>query len=171
MPKRIMASVRQKDPKVANIVASWPGDDRISDTVQQRKGVELRERRRHIEAVLRGALNRGAVHERARSFTVAIDAVGACAQHGNVFARDLLRAIKREVLIATADARIRTHLNSDFAAGDETGARYAAPQLAQPPQQMIGSTLVIPVVATIVPFNGKAAQHGALNPGIGGGRI
>src|SRR5271166_5598029 len=111
--------VRQQYPQIADVVACGPSDDGIADSVQQREGIEICQRLRHIEAVLPRALHGGAVHYRACGLTVAINAVRACAQYGDLLARNLLRTIERELLIAPANAGLRCHLHRDLTAGNE----------------------------------------------------
>ena len=81
--------------------------------------------------MLVGARHSCPVHDGARGWTVAIDAVGPRAQHNHIFAGYLLRAVERELLIAPADARLPATFT--VTSPPETRqARDAAAQFAQP---------------------------------------
>ena len=74
-----------------------------------------------IDAIALGTSKRAAIHYRAGGGTVAVDAVGAGAEHGHVFSRYFFGAGQGELLVASADAAI-TNSHGHLAAGDQTDA-------------------------------------------------
>ena len=84
---------------------------------------------------------------------VAVDAVGAGAEHGKTLALVLLqveRAGHDELLVAPAGARGAVHGYGDFADRDEAEARMDGAQRVEALEQVAGGVGVVPVVATVV---------------------
>src|SRR6185437_12060702 len=80
--------------------------------------------------------------------TVAINAVRTCAQNTNVFARNFLGAVKRELLVAAAGAAV-LHTDRNFSAAKQAHSFILFAQIAKARKQMIGGSGVIPVVARV----------------------
>ena len=99
--------------------------------------------------------------------TVAVDAVGAGAQHGNVVSRYLFGAGEGELLVASADATVADG-HGHLAAGDQADARYGAAQFAQTVEQVGGGFVVGPVVAGVIDFNGETGAGGGYGSFIDG---
>src|ERR1019366_2423988 len=108
------------------IVAGRSGYDAVADGVKQRVGIELHQSRGDVQSAGLDPLDRGSIHHSSRGVAIAIDAVGPGAEHSNVLPCNFLRAVKRELLIASAHARLRSHLHRDLTTRDEARARYAS---------------------------------------------
>ena len=130
-------SVAEQDAQVAKIISCGSGDDGVAKGVENRIGIEGGERvadcfgaTRTIASTGGGTIERAAIDYGAGGRTVAVDAVGACAQHGYVVSRNLFRAGESELLVPSADATVADG-HGHLAAGDQTDTRYFATQFAQ----------------------------------------
>ena len=134
--------VGQKKTQIANIVAGRSGDDRVAQPIEERKGIEGGERL--LNAILlpklvgRGALigltgasQCAAIDYGSGSGTVAVDAVGTGAQHGDALSCDVLCAGQGELLVASTDASVADG-DGYFASGYQAYARHLAAQLFEP---------------------------------------
>ena len=100
--------VSQKDAQIAQVISGWSGNDGVAEGGEKRIGVE------GGESLADGLGSRGeidagngaAVDNCARGLAVAVDAVGAGAQDGDVGSGNGLGAGESELLIASADAAV-----------------------------------------------------------------
>src|SRR5713226_3728596 len=118
-----------------------------------------------IARTIANTKNGAAIDYGSRGRAVAVDAVGAGAQHGYVLSRDRFGVGKGELLIASAGASVADG-HGHLAAGDQTDARDFASQVAQTVEQVGGCFVVGPVVAGVIDFDGETGAGGG-----GGGFI
>jgi hypothetical protein len=78
------------------------------------------------QSALLGPFDCSSIRDRAGCIAVAIDAVGPRAQHSDVLASNLLCAIKRELLIAAANAQPCSYFYRNLTTRYEARARYAS---------------------------------------------
>src|SRR5208283_595138 len=90
--------------------------------------------------------------------TVAVNAIGAGAEHGNIVSRYLFGAGESELLVAPARAAI-AYGDSYLAAGDQTDARHFAAKLPKTVEQVRGGLVVGPIVAGVIDFDGETGAH------------
>src|SRR4051812_31135958 len=81
---------------------------------------------------------------------VAVYAVCPSTEGGDVFRRDLGRAIKRELLVASASPVVFWQFHRDLAARDKANPRSSSTQFAQSFEQIIRGVCVLPTVASII---------------------
>src|SRR5215472_18068700 len=120
-PSRVALLVTQQHAQVAQVVAGRAGDHRISESLEKWESIEVLESHVGAQASGFGPLERGAVGNRARGETVAVDAIGAGAEHGDVFSGNLGGAAERELLVASAYAAVG-QFDGDFSAGKQAHA-------------------------------------------------
>ena len=159
--------VSQQDAQVAKIISGGSGDDGVAERVEKRISIEAGERLPHgfgasgtgIDLTTAGTKEGAAIDYGSGGRTVAVDAVGAGAQHGNVLSRYLFGAGEGELLVASADATVADG-HGHLAAGDQADARYCAAQFAQAVEQVVGGFVVGPVVAGVIDFDGETGAGG-----------
>ena len=121
--------IGQQDSQVAKIVSGWASHDAVTESLKKRKRIKSGEMRLKIEPATLGPIESRPIDNCTRRRTVAIDAIGSCAENGDVFGCNLLRACEDKLLISSADAAI-LYLDRYFAAGDETNSRGLLPEIA-----------------------------------------
>ena len=141
-------------------MASWACGDRVADSSEERTRIEFGEGQLGIEAEGACASDSGGIGDSSRRSRIAIDAIGACAQDGEVFARvvcELKRAGKGELLISAACTGRARQGYGDFANGDEAEAFVLDTECVEALKQIAGCSGVVPVVATVVDYDMVAA--------------
>ena len=108
-------SIGQQNSQVSQIVPSGSGHNRIPHGLKKRVGIKTGQVDTWVQSAGFGALQSAAVHDRSGGGAIAVNPVGARAEHGNGFAGDFRRAGQGELLIASAYASI-FHLHRNFAA-------------------------------------------------------
>src|SRR5581483_5898260 len=117
---------------------------------KKRISVKASQRSLRVELCCARARNSAAIGHGAGGRAVAVNTIGAGAEHHDGLPCDLLSAIESELLIASAYAAPLSHIDRDFSAGDEAYARGSAAQLAQASQQVVGGASVVPVIARVI---------------------
>src|ERR1019366_9180032 len=162
--------VSQQDAQVTKIISGGSGDKGVGERIENRIGIEAQERVPHGFGATGAGIDAGngaAIDYGAGGGTVAVDAVGAGAQHGNVVSRYWFGAGEGELLIASADAAVADG-HGHLAAGDQTDARYGAAQFVQTIEQVGGGFVVGPVVAGVIDFDGETGAGGGYGSFIDG---
>lgn len=151
--------------QVAHVGAGGTGRQRIADRLQQREGVAAQQVLVDVEAGAVGARHGRAVDDRARGRAVAVDAIGAGAQHHDRLAGDAARGGERKLLVAAAGARRSRQRHAEFAGGDHGDPTLRVPgmQGLQAGQQRIERL----VDGLVVDVDGVVDEHagGAERPG------
>src|SRR6266852_4857387 len=158
--------VSQQDSQVAKIISGGSGDDGVAKRIEKRIGIEVAKRVPH-GFYTTAPVESAAIDYAAGGRSIAVDAVGAGAQHGNVVSRYWFGAGQRELLIASADASVADG-HGHLAARDQTDAGNFASQFAQTGEQVGGSFFVGPVVAGVIDFDGETGAGGASGSFIAG---
>src|SRR6266496_3304079 len=109
----------------------------------------------HIEPTGFCTFQSHAIDNRTCRRAIAIDAIRPGTQHADVLARDLLRAVQRELLIASASAAV-LDMYCDLSPTQQAGAFVALPKFPQAGEQVIDGAGVIPAVARVVDLDCKA---------------
>src|SRR5437763_606978 len=87
---------------------------------------------------------------------VAVNTVGTGAKYDDIFSRDLGGAIEDEMLVATSTPRVACNLDCDLAAGNDAHLGNVLAQTAQPIQQIVGCSVILPIIAGVVDLDSEA---------------
>src|SRR6266850_685783 len=108
----------EEDAEVAEILAGGASHEGVAKLVEEGKGITTLGEVRRVEADGLGAGESCSICNRSGGGRVAVDAVGAGAEHGDAMAGDSFDARENERGVATSDSL--PHDNAaDFAIGDE----------------------------------------------------